>query len=79
MNDLIPIDHQTFEAIAEAVHDGWVATKKSQGIHSRLSETGEEQIAPYAVLSEAAKDLDRGTVRSVLQALPAAGLKVVPA
>jgi len=56
------------EAIAEQVHNRWIETKQSQGITSRKSETGEELMVPYAQLSEAAKDLDRNSVRAVLEA-----------
>jgi hypothetical protein len=56
------------EALAAQVHEGWMATKRGQGVTSRLSETGEEQMVPYDQLSEAAKDLDRGTVQAVLEA-----------
>lgn len=57
------------ERAATLVHHSWVATKLAQGITSRPSEWGEEQMVPYAELSERAKDLDRGTVRAVLAAL----------
>ena len=57
------------ELVAEQVHNAWVETKKSQGITSRPSEFGEEQMVPYSMLSERAKDLDRGTVRTVYAAI----------
>jgi hypothetical protein len=71
--DLTPED---VERISAAVHDGWMATKRSQGITSRPSEWGEEQMVPYVELSERAKDLDRGTVKAVLAGLEAAGYRV---
>jgi hypothetical protein len=43
-------------------------SKREQGVESRLSESGEELMVPYPQLSEAAKDLDRGSVRAVLAA-----------
>lgn len=61
------------EDLSAAVHSGWMETKKSQGITTRKSEWGEELMVEYALLSEKAKDLDRGTVKAVLGALPAAG------
>ena len=61
-------DDPTFETIAERVHEAWMATKRAQGITSRLSEWGEEQMVPYADLSERAKDLDRETARAALRA-----------
>ena len=57
------------EDIAARVHEAWMETKRQQGVTSRPSEWGEEQIVPYDELSERAKDLDRGTVRAVLAAL----------
>jgi hypothetical protein len=57
------------ETVAEAVHLAWMASKRQQGVSSRRSETGEELMAPYAELSEMAKDLDRNTVRAVYAAI----------
>jgi hypothetical protein len=71
------LTHAEFEAVSEAVHNGWMETKLSQGVTSRLSETGEEMVAAYAVLSEPCKDLDRGTVRSVLAAADGLGYELV--
>lgn len=59
------------EAIAAKVHEAWMDTKRAQGVESRPSEWGEEQMVPYADLSERAKDLDRGTVVAVLDAMDA--------
>jgi hypothetical protein len=64
------------EVIAAEVHDEWMRTKRAQGVQSSPSEWGEEQMVPYGQLSERAKDLDRGTVRAVLGALPKLGLAV---
>jgi RyR domain len=63
------VDEGTFEQIAERVHDAWIRTKQTQGVTSWLSDTGEEQMVPYAKLSERAKDLDRASVRAVLEAI----------
>ena len=57
------------EKISAAVHQAWIDSKLSKGITSRLSETGEELIVPYEHLSEAAKDLDRGSVKAVVAAI----------
>jgi len=65
------------EALSEAVHEGWMESKRRQGVASRRSESGEELMVPYAQLSEAAKDLDRQAARSVLDAIERAGLVVV--
>lgn len=59
------------EVVSAAVHAAWMATKVQQGVTSRKSESGEELMAPYADLSEAAKELDRGTVRTVYAAIEA--------
>jgi len=60
------------EVVAALVHEAWIASKAAQGVTSRKAEDGEELIAPYADLSERAKDLDRGTVRAVYAAIAAA-------
>lgn len=65
------------EDIAETVHEAWMDSKRAQGVTSRRSETGEELMVPYGQLSEPAKDLDRGTVRAVLDALGRRGYAVV--
>ena len=57
------------ETVAELVHDAWRQAKLLQGITSRLSETGEELMRPYAELSEAAKNLDRIAVFTVYEAI----------
>lgn len=61
-----------FERVAEAVHNAWWAQKRAASVTSRLLETGEELMVPYAQLSDAAKELDRGTVRAVYAAIAAA-------
>ena len=60
------------EAVSAAVHDAWMVSKRAQGVQSRKAEDGEELMAPYAALSERAKELDRGTVRAVYAAIAAA-------
>jgi hypothetical protein len=39
------------EAVSAMVHEQWIEAKRMQGIKSRLSETGEELMVPYAELS----------------------------
>ncbi len=56
------------EKISAAVHDSWMESKRANGITSRLSETGEELMVPYKQLSEAAKQLDRATEKTVMLA-----------
>jgi hypothetical protein len=60
------------ELVSAKVHDAWIASKRAQKVTSRKSETGEELMVPYTRLSEAAKDLDRQTVRTVYAAIKAA-------
>ena len=57
------------ETVSAKVHESWMESKRAQGVTSRLSESGEELMVPYAELSEAAKDLDRNTVKAVYQAI----------
>lgn len=57
------------ELVADRMHEAWMATKRSQGITSRCSESGEELMVPYSQLSETAKDLDRASVRAVYEAI----------
>jgi RyR domain len=57
------------EAVAAKVHDEWMRNKHAAGITSRKSETGEELMVPYDQLSEAAKELQRGSVKAVYRAL----------
>lgn len=67
---------EIIEAVSAQVHEDWMGAKRLAGVTSRKSESGEELMVPYAQLSEAAKDLDRGTVRSVLNTLPILGYTV---
>ena len=59
------------EAISAKVHEQWMESKRAKGVQSRKSESGEELMVPYNQLSEAAKDLDRGSVKAVLDAIAA--------
>ena len=61
------------EAISAKVHEQWMESKRSKGVTSRKSETGEELMVPYEKLSEAAKELDRGSVKAVLAAIESLG------
>lgn len=60
------------EDVSALVHLAWMEMKRSQGVTTRRSEAGEELMVPYAQLSEAAKELDRGTVRAVYAAIQSA-------
>jgi hypothetical protein len=59
------------EDVAAKVHAAWMQAKLAQGITSRKSETGEELMVEYEKLSEAAKELDRDSVRAVYAAIEA--------
>lgn len=69
-------DQLLIESASEIAHDSWMAAKRANGITSRKSETGEELMVPYDQLSEAAKDLDRGSVRATIAAIRAAGYAI---
>lgn len=57
------------EIVSAEVHAAWMESKRQQGVTSRKLEDGEELMVPYEQLSEKAKDLDRGTVRTVYAAI----------
>ena len=57
------------ETVSAEVHEAWMLGKRANGWTTRKSEEGEELMVPYADLSEAAKDLDRNTVRAVYLAI----------
>jgi len=57
------------EAVAAKVHEAWMKAKRALGVTTRKSETGEELMVDYEQLSEDAKELDRGSVRAVYEAI----------
>lgn len=57
------------ELVSAKVHEAWIQSKLDKGVSSRKSETDEELMVPYDQLSEAAKDLDRNTVKAVYAAI----------
>jgi hypothetical protein len=57
------------EVVAAKVHEAWMDTKRSHGVSTRKSESGEELMVEYAQLSETAKELDRSSVRAVYRAI----------
>lgn len=61
------------EVVSAKVHEVWMDSKRAQGVTTRKSEGGEELMVPYLELSEAAKDLDRGTVKAVYAAIRSVG------
>lgn len=66
------MDLPDIEIVSAKVHEAWIQSKIAKGISSRKSEKGEELMVPYEQLSEEAKDLDRGSVRAVYDAIRAA-------
>ena len=60
------------EVVAAKVHEAWMEAKRAKGVKTRKSESGEEMMVPYEQLSEEMKELDRGTVRAVYEAIRAA-------
>lgn len=72
-----PTSETMIEEISAQVHYAWMDMKRANGVTSRKSETGEELMVVYADLSEGAKELDRGMVRSVLSALAQLGYEIV--
>jgi hypothetical protein len=61
------------EVVSAKVHEAWMESKRALGVTSRKSESGEELMVPYAELSDAAKELDRSSVRAVYAAIEACG------
>lgn len=59
------------ELVSAKVHEAWMVSKRAQGVTTRKAEDGEELMAPYEVLSEKAKELDRSTVKAVYAAIEA--------
>jgi hypothetical protein len=70
------MESKLIEVVSAKVHEKWMETKRTKGVVSRKSETGEELMVPYSDLSEAAKDLDRGSVKATLDAVEAAGYQI---
>ncbi|HEX8499348.1 MAG TPA: RyR domain-containing protein [Pyrinomonadaceae bacterium] len=66
------MDLPDIEVVSAKVHEAWMESKRAGGVTSRRSESGEELMVPYEQLSEAAKELDRATVRAVYKAIEAA-------
>jgi hypothetical protein len=57
------------EKVAALVHESWMDGKRKAGQKSRKAEDGEELMVPYEKLSEAQKEQDRATVRTVYGAI----------
>lgn len=66
------MDLPSIEVVSALVHEAWMDGKRAKGITTRMSESGEELMAPYEQLSESAKDQDRDTVKAVYAAIAAA-------
>ncbi len=60
------------EVVSAAVHEAWMVQKRAKGITTAPSQsTGEEQLRPYAELSNEVQEYDRATVRAVYAAIRA--------
>ncbi len=66
------------EAVSAKVHEAWMSSKTARGIHSRLSEQGEELMVPYDQLTEGSKDLDRQSVLAVYAAIASLAPQATP-
>ncbi len=75
MTDISPA---IIEQVSASVHADWMDGKIRSGVTTRQL-NGEELMVPYDQLSEAAKELDRSTVRTVLSVLPTLGYAIVNA
>lgn len=73
------MDEELIERISDRVHQTWMEAKILAGVSTRKLETGEELMVPYHRLSEQAKELDRGSVRTVIKALMELGFRVTAA
>jgi len=62
-----PAEAGQLEVVSAAVHDEWMEEQRRRGRTSSVGRDGEEYMVPYSELSEAAKELDRVTVRAVLK------------
>lgn len=63
------------DQIASDVHDEWMAGQTAAGNTSRTSTlTGAELMVPYAELADADREVDRATVRTVVDGLSRRGL-----
>lgn len=80
------------ERLAEVVHNAWLKQKKEQGYHSPLDcpyklgtrfkylkycDMCHVDMYPYADIEERAKELDRASVKAVLDALHEVGYEVL--
>ena len=57
------------EEVAASIHAAWMDEKLAAGISSRKSESGEELMVAYELLSEQAKASNRNLVRTVYAAI----------
>lgn len=60
---------EVIELCSREAHDQWMQSKRAAGFTSRPAEDGTEQMVPYEQLPEHLKDLDRATVRGVVETL----------
>lgn len=69
------------EQISEDVHNTWCELKTEKGWvygeELNVEAKTHPDLIPYSELTEEKKDLDRGTVRTVLESLERRGYKIV--
>lgn len=63
-------DDSLIEQLADRAHGSWMESNRANGGRTAISRlTGEEQMVPYADLSERVKEYDREMVRGVINNL----------
>lgn len=67
---------ELIELLAAGSHEGYLAGKRASGTTSRLTESGEEVMVPYADLSESSKNISRSAAAAILDALEALGVPI---
>jgi hypothetical protein len=70
---------EIIEACAEAAHDAWFVEKSHRLLEHKLppswpSETGEEQLVPWEMLSEPVREFDRIVVGAIIDAMEEKGV-----
>ena len=80
-NENLPDEiRQDMETIAESVHDSWIRQRKSEGwtyapVYDCENKTTPNMVA-YGELPESEKEVDRATVRQVVETLTRLGYRI---
>jgi hypothetical protein len=76
------MDSALLETIAQQVHDSWIITRLNQGWAYGPQRDDQQKLhpclVPYEHLSESEKDVDRATVKQVIEAIYQAGYTIIP-